>query len=298
MRSFPFLCLSVVALAIVSCGEKKNAASSPGETEPDSGPQGYVLYDVDFTPKVGRIYSDQVHMEMKGGKVTVTAGGREMEGTLNTVETYESTIESLEGGAKRETKTSQSGSNQMVIAGNPAPDEWQASPLLNHAVILTKKDGTWSGRLEQGSPTAEQQEEIDSLVKSENQNGDKRMYGTEARQIGDTWTADLTGLDFLGEMKNGAGEATLTLDKVEEYQGQQCAFLTAKMKIAGEHPDLDEGMEGQMSFTADLQIIRSLDQQVDLKGDLEGQMEMLIQFPGGETKIVSPMTMQASGAVQ
>ncbi|MDX1681353.1 MAG: hypothetical protein R3242_11560 [Akkermansiaceae bacterium] len=288
----------MVSLALVSCSEQEPAPADSGADPAPADPKTYLIYDPSFTPEVGRVYSDVVKHWMSDGKVTITSQGERMTGTMDFEERTETTMHQLNDGAKREIITEETGSRVMIINGNPAPDDWEPSVLLNEAVILSKKDGKWEAKLENGTPSPEQQKRLEQLAKQENENSEEKFYGTRPRQVGEAWTTDLSGLSFFGEEKSSEGEATLTLNRVGEHEGQLCAFMTGTFKYAAAMPESAEGMKGTMKLDLEFDFIRSLDQQVDLKCSLKGDILMNMEFPWGSMVVDSPMMMEVSALVK
>lgn len=298
MKKSPFLWPLLASLALVSCGEKESAPADASTDPAPAGPKTYLIYDPSFTPEVGRVYSDVMENTMSGGQVTLVAQGQEMKGTMKSEDRTETTVKQLEGGSKREIIIAESGSNVMILNGSPTPDSWEPSVLLKEAVIYTKKDGVWEAKLESGTPTEEQEEQLAELVKLKNQNVDQQVYGTDPRAVGETWTSSLSGVSFFGEVESSEGEVTLTLNKVEDCEGQLCAFMTGTMKYDAVVPEDEEGTKGTISLDVEFDYIRSLDQQVDLKGTSKGDMVMNMEFPWGTMKVDSPVTMEASALVK
>lgn len=288
--------MPVMALALASCGEKKSDPAT-GSTDPKT-PQTYVLYDDDFTPPTGTKVVERMDMRMRDAAVEVTAFGQKMKGVMNSEEVHETTTDYLGKDKMRLTTSAQTGSNRMVMDGEAAPDDWEASPLLQVPVIATKQDGEWQVRLEEGEADEAQQEELKELLRELEVNPDRKMYGTEPRRVGESWTVDGEGLEFFGEMGESEGEVTLTLDKVEEHQGQLCAFLSGRMEISGTPPDLEEGMKGRLTLKADFEVIRSLPGQVDLKGDIKGTAEMNMTWPAGKMSMSGPIEVKVTTTVE
>lgn len=288
--------MPVMALALASCGEKKSDPAT-GSADPEA-PQTHVLNDDDFTPPAGRTSVERMVARLEGAAVEVEAFGQKMKGTMTSVEDLETTTVDVAKDQLRILISSQTGSHQMVMNGEEAPDEWEASPLREIPVVATKQDGSWRVRLEEGEPDEAQQKELDELARELEVDADRRMYGGQARRIGESWSVDAAGLEFFGEMGESEGEVTLTLDKVGEHQGQACAFLSGSLEISGAPPDLEEGMEGRMTLTCELTIIRSLEQQLDLEALIAGEVEMNMSWADGRMKMKGPIEVKVTTSVE
>ena len=122
------------------------------------------------------------------------------------------------------------------------------------------------------------------------------MYGTEPRKPGDHWTVDAKDTIFNEDanMTNTSGKVELTFDKVADYKGMKCAFLSGTIQISGTPTDLPADGEGKLKMTSKVVIVRALEQQMDLDAKMTGTMEMQRKLPDGRSmRIIGPLTLHS-----
>lgn len=154
--------------------------------------------------------------------------------------------------------------------GQPLPLPAEPSLLLKKPIILSSKDGAWRGLLEEGDASEAEQEVIDNIAKSYNQNSDFKVYGGDGpRKIGDEWEVDAA--DVMGE-EDLQGTIQMKFTKVEIFQGKKCAVLESKVDLTGENAEM-AGLT--LKLQGDLVIHRSLADLVDMSLKMNGAMAMV-----------------------
>jgi len=299
MKLKPSIALVAISglCALTACkkspSESGSTSSAGGDSTSAVDPKTaeHVLFDSSKMLPPGSVIIDTEEMEMKDCKLTMEMQGKVMEGAMTNV------------GSKDRIFTFNSEEKVTVVIKNDSSEgsmvmngEAQAQPRKNDAlhdktVILTKKDGRWSGQLESGEANEDQQKGIDKLAENLNGESDPRhIYGTTPRKVGDTWDVDTAKLSSLTK---GAGKAEgtfkMTFDGIEEYQGHECAVLTADVDVTAPTGDGDMVMKMKGKF----KIRRSLKHLVDLDNQMEGVVNMTgtINQGAGKMAIEGPMTL-------
>ena len=232
----------------------------------------YILATKEESHPAGTVIEESNTMTMKNGKLDLNLQGQIMEGSMTMTETEQIKWEFLAADKRRYTLVKGETKQEMIMMGQPAPMPQQDKALLNNSVIFTKKDGTWTGVLEKGNATKQEQAEIDAVTENFSQNTDFKIYGDTPRKVGDKWEVDGADAFDLGEMNDTDGKMTVKFEKIEKYQGTNCAVLKCSLNIKGDIAQM-KGMN--MGIKAEAIVHRSLADQVDLNNDLTGSMSMV-----------------------
>jgi len=84
------------------------------------------------------------------------------------------------------------------------------------------------------------------------------------------------------------GKITLKLDKVEEVDGEQLAYLTLTMEFS---TDMGAAEQGKMTMKAEGPVVRSLKNYVDNETKLNGTLEIATKpSPEVDVRMSGPMT--------
>lgn len=136
-------------------------------------------------------------------------------------------------------------------------------PTEGRVFLLVQKAGKWAvDPKPEGVEPADQEvidEAIESLEKEANDEIEEslKMYGDQPRKVGETWEVDALALPGMDNLEILGGKVTLTLKAIEKFNGEECAILGAKFKLAGQMTDEPmKGVAADMSGT--LEITRSL----------------------------------------
>ena len=230
-------------------------------------------------------------MSIKDMKLKIQAAGQEIPATQNMTETRKSTIKALPNGKYAFTRLSKESEQKMNVMGQDQEVPAQKSTLIDKPVIVEKKEGKWIASLKKGEADPAQKLELEQVISEFENMNDEKIYGTGPRKVGDTWKID--GGNMLG-IENAKGTVTVKFEKVGEYNGEKCAFLTGDVDITGSPIEKKEeaGEDLQMSLKGKISSIRSLKHLVDLKTEFKGTMDMKGNLPGAPGQ---NMSMTASG---
>lgn len=164
-------------------------------------------------------------------------------------------------------------------------------------VTATLENGKWTAVREDGAePSAEEAKELKKIARDISGELVRKMYGTEPRKPGDKWSVDAADTIFADddETKDAKGKVELTFDKVEEYHGMKCAFLSCTIEITGRPGDADKDSEAKIKLSGKVAIIRALDLQTDIDAEMKATMEVETKLPtGGSMKMSGPMTLKS-----
>lgn len=231
-------------------------------------------------------------MKMSSKNLELSAGDLKFAGSMASTTTEVVHGTALAPDRVRYLQKSATTKTTIKIAGNENAQPPKEEALLGVPVILEKRNGKWSGRLEKGEATKPQEDELGELEDRWNTDDDAVMYGFEPRRIGETWEVDAAKIPGLvGQADGVKGKITLTLVKEIEVADQRCALLKGKLdctalrKGEDDDPDIKYGMKG------DLKITRSLLHFDDISFELVGQMTMIFEGPSPQ----GPMVMTGDG---
>lgn len=255
----------------------------------------YVLAKKNHQPPAGTKVEQTKQTSLSDGIIELKMQGQEMKGTcvLN-----ESENESLSFAGDKITHLLNTSVKKrvMTLNGQEMPEEAPTDALLKVPVVLTKADGKWTAKLEgDAEPTEEQKAALEKLAKKANKDQDAAMYGTEPREIGDTWNVDAKDLSFTEDDKETTGGMKFTFKGVEEFEGRKCARLEGTLELAGK---TDEDKGGQkISLKGDVVVLRSLEDLEDLKVSLKGKMEMAGEIPNGSMTMGGEMKIEQTAKI-
>lgn len=229
----------------------------------------YVFSSKGHLPKVGSVLEDSQSMSMKGAKMQLNIQGQLMEGAMTMKEQEVEKYEILAADKIRYTLMSKASDHKMVFMDQPMPIPAEPAPLVEKPVLLTKKDGSWTGVLEKGEASKTEQEKIEVIAKLLTLDADFKVYGDQPRKIGDEWEVEAS--DVLGDDEL-AGKVTMKFTKIEMFKGDKCAVFESQMKMSGEVA----GMDGaNLKMEGKLVIHRSLADKVDVSTKMDGTMSII-----------------------
>ena len=230
--------------------------------------KSYVLAKKERHLPLGSVVEESNEMAMKDADLEIKMEEQLIEGAMMMSLKEVERTEYLEEGKYRVTLLKSENIHKMIINGEPAPMPKEENEMIGKPVILTMKDGAWSGELEEGEANADQQEEIEDIADDFNNNSDLKAYGDVPRKVGDEWESD--GAEVFG-VDDMEGKIKLKFDRVEKFRGVECAVLVCRFKVTGTDEDL-EGAEMMMAGKAT--IYRSLKDLVDIHAEFSGKMDM------------------------
>jgi len=258
----------------------------------------HVLYDVAKFPSKGTVITENETMGLNNCAIVMEMQGQKVNGSMSRngekirVVTFDSDTQITVEVKKN------SSSGGMTMMGQKQPIKEELEPLHGQTVILTKADGTWTGKLKEGEATDEQKKRIAKIAKNYNGAGnDAQIYGKTPRKIGDTWNVDPSKIDSFGaDGEDLEGTFKVTFKGIEKFQGEDCAVLVADIDVTGPTGDGD----AKMNLKGKARILRSLKNLVDLENKMEGKMKMsgTINQGAGTMKMEGPMIMSAKTLVK
>lgn len=280
--------------------------AAPAETAADASqktiPAGsYILATERQVIVAGQTYEESDVMQMKDGKFTVTTPQGEMEGTINVTQT-KSMRAKAETAEKLKILIAKDETVQtMTLNGQENAPDTKVKPLVGVPVTATLAGGKWTAVRDDGAePTEEEAKELKKIGKKLSGDLVRKMYGTEPRKPGEKWSVDAADTIFADEddTKDAKGKVELTFDKVEDYQGEKCAFLSGTINVSGKPGDAAEDADAKLSMSGKISIIRALDLQTDLSADMKATMDMQMDLPNGATmKMLGPMTLKSEAKI-
>ncbi|BCU76575.1 hypothetical protein [Luteolibacter sp. LG18] len=275
-------CLSVITLAttLVSCKDGKSGAAASNTV---------VLATADGLPKTGAKFTTSRTMAVKEGSVKISAGGQNMDGTMNLSDSETEDVEIAAPDKIKVTVTAGEKVQAMKLNGQELPNEPVPPQLLKAPVTFTKAAGKWTGALDTGTPTDVQKAEIAKRERKFTQAANAAMYGTAPRKVGETWSVDAARISFAEGTNDVKGSVTLTFKGIEDHGGRKCARLEGPMEFSGK-TDADKGGQ-DLTMKGDIVVLRAIDEMVDLQTTFKGRMEMKGTIPGGS------MAMEGSVSV-
>ncbi len=283
-----------IAAPHATAAPTEKAAEATAEASPADS---YILAEEIPTIVAGETYESSDIMKMVGGKLTLDTPQGEMEGSMEMTETKLMRAKAIYSNKIRILIEKNETSRKTTVNGSEDAPEPEAKPLVGVPVTATLADGKWTAAREDGAePNAQEAKELKKIAKSISGENDRKMYGTKPRKPGDHWATDPKESLFSDEedMKDIAGTVEFTFDKVADYNGIKCAFLTCSIDVTGTPGDAEAGADAKMRMSGKVSIIRALDLQVDLDAKMKGSMEMQMKLPNGVAlNMTGPMTLSS-----
>lgn len=186
MKYSAILALAGLFVLFVSCD--KTTSTIPAVVADDGT---VVLAKRHFLPPAGTTESKEMNMQMPDADLIVMAGGNEIKGIMNRSSLKKETVEVLSQDKVRRLLVSEENTGEMKLNGQVQPNPDKPDALLAVAVILQRKDGAWTARLENGDvPNPDQKKRLDKMTVEANRDSDFEMYGDTPRKPGDKWKVD------------------------------------------------------------------------------------------------------------
>ena len=192
-------------------------------------------------------------------------------------------VSGVESTIKEETE------KQSVTMNGQAQGGEKQEPLHGVTLLSSKAGGKWTNQLKDGQPTAEQSKALAKIKYFESD----EFYEDRPVAVGQSWTVPPERIaKAMSDSVSGnvTGAMKCKFERIEAYDGRQCAVIAIEMKITGDLSD-----QPGTTMTMDLKgtIFRALDLNYDAKVDLTGTMTM-------EGPIPNPpgAKVEASGAIK
>ncbi len=263
-------------LLIASCKESSapGAEASPSDQSTaaaDPATQAHILYQNEPSLPVGAINTKTEVMSMTDARMTMTVQGREVSGTMSrTGEKIKTlTVDSDKQLTIAIIKDENSGGG--VIDGKPLPESKETEVLHGKTIVLTKKDGTWSAQLKEGTPDPATQKAMDKMTRHMNQPDDRIIFGSGPRKVGDTWEVDPSQLQsFAGADSDKLSVSfKVTFESIKNLDGHDCAVIVSEIDIKGK---TDQGMDIRM--VGKVTVFQSLEFHTGLRFLMDGKIIM------------------------
>ncbi|MEN8693189.1 MAG: hypothetical protein ACN4GG_11225 [Akkermansiaceae bacterium] len=284
MKFKPLPLVSALLLATSLSSSAKDGADAALSNK------AYLLATKEYIPTVGTVREDKKAMLMKGAKMQLNISGQIMEGSMTMKDNEQEKYEILAADKIRYTLVQKDLEQKMIFMDQPMPIPAQPSPLVETPVIFTKKDGAWSGALEEGGASVAQKDKIKDLEDAFNQDADFKVYGDTPRKVGDEWEVDAA--DIMGDDEL-EGKIKVKFSRVEMFEGKNCAVIEGNLDLTGQ----PEEMAGAtLKMVGKLTIHRSLADKTDISTKMDGSMSMIGKMepqPGMavDMKVKGAMTM-------
>lgn len=262
--------------------------------------KSYVLADRKRPIPVGETFKLIEKEAVNEIPFSIEIEGQKIEGKLTNSSRKVVKYEFLALDRVRATYLTDVSSGKRTIAGNEEEiNEREATE--GHSFLVVKKKGQWTVDPKPKGIEPVDQEDIDEAIKDLERSANEgnktavKMYGEKPRKVGDTWQVEALVLPGLEDVEIVGGKITLKFTAVEEWNGEPCAKLTAKFKVAGQMTE--DPMKGVgIDLSGTLQITRSLKDLVDLNVvgtigmKMVGEMQLQPGMTGtmkmeGDTKI-------------
>lgn len=209
-------------------------------------------------------------METKDATLLLTMADQELAGSMSRKSETVETAESVSAEKLRHKIVSDIDETSVIIEGQEQPGSEQGNPLVGVPVILEVKDGKLAASLEEGSPTEEQQVELEKILKRYDSTEDLVMYGGVPRKPGDSWDVDPSELSNFAGGTGLAGTFTVEFMGVEEINGVNCAKLECVFELKGEAISEAEEPGMAIAINGKADVVRSIQDLVDLDVKLIG----------------------------
>ena len=246
IRALPLLC-SVLLLSF-----------SWGQEEAKS----YLLASKENPVPIGQTFKVTTKATMNDFPLSITIEDQKIEGKMTRSGRRVVKYEFLAADRVRATILADITTGKQTMAGAETEiDERQ--PTQGRSFLVVKKDGKWSVDPKPEDVEPADQEAIDTAIerleKHANNEGETslKMYGDKPRKIGESWEVDAVALPGMDNIEILGGKITVTFTGLEEFDGEPCAILKAKFKVAGQ---MDEkSMKGiGVDISGSIKITRSL----------------------------------------
>lgn len=231
----------------------------------------YILASKDHSSLVGKVLQESTDMAMKEGKMQIHFQGQAMDGSMDMKEAELKKWEFLTADKRRYTLVKSEAKQKMVMMGQPTPMPNEVHALLVKPVIFTKKEGKWIGALEEGDATQKEQGEIKKIEEELAKDNDFKIYGDQARKIGDEWQVDGADIFSMEDVMGVDAKLKMKFIKVEKFQDTQCAVFEATFTLKGQMEEM-AGMSMDIELTGT--IHRSIIDHVDLSAQMTGAMNL------------------------
>lgn len=214
----------------------------------------------------------QSRREISKADLKYTDDGSWSMGTFATVDEEEIGVERVDEDAYLVTYRNLKNTYRMLIHGERT-SSIERSPLHQKTVRVERKDGIWKASVVEGdledADEDKLQEQLDRIGKTMDVDYSVGLFGLKPRKVGETWVADQPHAPWMGDETILEGKATVTFVKVEDYEGEPCAFLEFTLVSKTKHPGEEVTY---VDFDGKGTVIRSLKSLLDYQVSASGQI--------------------------
>lgn len=250
--------------------------------------------------KTGDTLNVEANMTLDDAKMQMSFQGQNIMGTMNMskrkVQVNKITATGAEGVSGVEATIKEDTEKQAITMNGQQQGGDKKEPLHGVTLVSTKAGGKWTSQLKDGQATAEQTKELAKLKYFESD----EFYEDRPVAVGQSWTVPPERMaKALSDTMSGKVTGTMSckFERIEAFDGRQCAVIAIEMKVTGEVPD-----QPGTTVTMDVKgtIFRALDLKYDAKVDLTGTMKMAGPLPNppgakleaaGALKMTETMTL-------
>jgi len=256
---------ALLTFILSSCREVTESAEELGE---ELG-ERYLVEKGDEELPVGWTSVTHLKMEGKNLPTEVKIGARRLEGVANTERTFQMVLQILGKDKSRVTIQKEEEVYEVRVGALSKLPVRTTGVLVGRHIIQEKKDGVLSLRFESGDPPTARQSEVLEERRASLQEITVTS-GDTYRRIGEKWEEESALF--------GKGVIQYRFDRVEIYQGQQCAVFVGTIEI------LEKGPDGsQTKITGSVRDFRSLVVYHSLYQEVIGSLEMTSYPEVGKT---------------
>jgi hypothetical protein len=266
MKSGPgFLVLfgAFLVLVMAACLPERKSGSEEQEESGGSATErvlgeSYVLEVREEDYPVGYTMVTTMTMDAKDLDTEVKVGTNVMKGTTTRTLRSKVVTQVLGKDLRRVTVQMETSKEESTLVGGESGEAATKGVLVGQYVLVERREGVWKARLESGKEaSAEEQATMDLYADGFNEEAEKPLE--EVRRIGEEWEEDAKAF--------GEGRTKLRFDRLEKYQGQQCAVVVGTVKARQGTPD-----GGVYEIEAKIRSYRSLKYHEELYAEVAGTM--------------------------
>ncbi|MEM1084438.1 MAG: hypothetical protein AAGI48_09955 [Verrucomicrobiota bacterium] len=302
-----FLLFLVPLLTLVACKPESPAGSSGGEADATTvveekeaiTPDGaHILFSPELDRPAGQVIRMTEVMKTTGGSFGMESPQGKFEGDMDMTTTKELRFENESAAKVKATITRNELIQKVVMNGQEMPQAPQSKPLVGVPLLISLEEDEWKGVREDGNAVdASAEVELMAVTRKVSRAEDEGLYGSEARKVGDSWKVDAAEAMMLKEASDVEGSIELTFDKIGDHEGSECAFISGTFDMSGSAPEGPGGGDGSMSLKGTFTIIRSLEHQLDVFRELDGEMKIEMKTPVGLMTMSGPTTITETAKV-
>jgi len=271
MKYYHLIAATGFAFALFSCGEKEEI-ESPNGTGTTETEKTYILATGDLLPASAKKRTTTEITEIHDGKITVKMGDETISGDMTQRSESVKTAEPITAEKLRHVVVRETEEQTFILDGEEQKEDAERNPIIGVPVIVEFRNGEITAYLEQGAPTGEQEKKLEQIQKNYQSSESLAMYGAEPRKPGDVWDVDVSKLLNFAGGTGFSGSFTMEFKSVEEIDGMLCAKLECVFDISGKIPTGDDHFEMDLSMKGKADIVRSIEQLVDIDVNLVGTM--------------------------